>query len=72
MVKRLIQRKIAPKELKNETEGKHKFFRIKYSQIDDIIPVTREYQRKYNVERILDNPLTRDVTLFVLEVTDDV
>ena len=71
MAKRLRQRKIKPRELKHEKEGSYIFFRIKYTEMGNVVPVTKEYQRKHNVERILDNPLTSNVDLFVLEIIDD-
>ncbi len=70
-MKRERIRQITPKELANESEGRYKFFKIKYNQWDDIIPKTGEYQKKENVMRILDSPATTNAKVWVIEVVDD-
>lgn len=64
-------REIKPKELVNETESSWKVFRIKYQQWDDIIPKTREYKRKQDIIRILDNPVTTNARVWVIEMIDN-
>lgn len=66
-----ITRQLTMKEFKEESEGKHKFFRIKYRQYNHIIPVTREYQQKINIERILQSPATLEAKIWVTEMVDN-
>ena len=70
-MKHVQTRRITPRELKEESESSLKFFRIKYTQYDDIIPKTREYQKKENVLRILDSPATQTAKIWVIELIDD-
>lgn len=64
-------KRITPRELERESESSLKFFRIKYTQWEDIIPKTREYQKKENVMRILDSPATQTAKIWVIELIDD-
>lgn len=69
--KREIRREIKPKDLQNETEGRFKFFRVRYKQWNEIMYRQGEYQRKRYVEQILDNPINSDISIEVIEIVDD-
>lgn len=74
MTKRLIQRRISLDEFQHESEGTHKWFKIKFKQYNFDNPeivVQREYQRKYNVEWLLNAQTTYDPIIVVMEVVDD-
>ena len=71
MKKRTIIKEIRPKDIKQEPEGRHKFFQIRYKQMGGVVYTTREYQKKSNVLRILDSPLTVDAKIKVIEIVDD-
>lgn len=69
--KRVIERRITPKEFRKEKENKLKWFRIQYHEYGNVIRITKEFQRKEYVERYLDNPIVQDCSITVLELVDD-
>lgn len=68
---RIRNREITVKEFKKEKEHPHKWFKIRYHEMNSVIWFEKEFQRKYYVEQYLDNPMTSDVHLEVLELVDD-
>ena len=72
--KRVIQKKITPAQLQYEKEHSMKWFKITYNiYYEEEAPErhTREYQKKENVQRILDAETTYNPVILVLEVVDD-
>lgn len=68
---RTKNRDITMKEFKKEKEHPYKWFILKYHEWGNIITQTKVFQRKEDVQRYLDNPLTQDVSLQVREWIDD-
>ena len=64
-------KKISVREFKKEKEHPYKYFKIRYHEMNSVIWLEKVFQKKYDIRRYLDNPLTSDVELEVMELVDD-
>jgi hypothetical protein len=68
---RVQTREITLKEFLHEKEHPHKWFKIRYHELGNIIWIEREFQDKYRVRQYLDNPMASDISITVVELVDD-
>ncbi len=68
---RIQTRKISVREFQSESEAPHKWFKIRYHELGNVIWVEREFQSKYRVRQYLDNPMASDISITVVELVDD-
>lgn len=67
---RVLKKRLSLSEFDREHEAPFKYFRVRYTS-DGVLFYVREFQEKFYVRRIVENPNNYGIQIELMEVVDD-